>query len=149
MRGRFHPVDGQLYVCGLFAWAGNRAQPGGLYRLRYTGKPVHVPLKLHARPETLELGFSGPLDRAFATDPSRFSVMTWTLRRTEDYGSKHYDERRLKVDAAALSTDARTVMLRIPNLGPSQCMEVVYDLRGEAGEPVKGRLHNSIHHLGN
>ena len=46
MRGRFHPVDGQLYLCGMFAWAGSRTQPGGFYRLRYTGKPVHLPVDL-------------------------------------------------------------------------------------------------------
>ncbi len=40
MRGRFHPTDGQLYTCGMFAWAGNRTQPGGFYRVRYTGKPA-------------------------------------------------------------------------------------------------------------
>ena len=37
---RFHPTDGQLYVCGMFAWAGNQQAPGGLYRIRSTGKPV-------------------------------------------------------------------------------------------------------------
>jgi hypothetical protein len=148
MRGRFHPVDGQLYACGLFAWAGNREQPGGLYRLRYTGKPVHVPIGLHARKDALDLTFSGPLDRSTAADPSLFSVSTWTLRRSASYGSKHYDERTIKVDSVSLSADSRTVSLRIPGLGPTQCMEIVYDLKGSAGEPIKGRLHNTIHHLG-
>ena len=27
MRGRFHPKDGQLYACGMYAWAGDRTQP--------------------------------------------------------------------------------------------------------------------------
>ena len=148
MRGRFHPVDGQLYLCGLFAWAGNRDQPGGLYRLRYTGKPVHVPVGLHARKGRLELTFSGPLDRTTATDPVRFAVSTWTLRRSANYGSGHYDGRQIKVDSASLSADARTISLRIPDLGPTQCMEVVYDLKAKAGERVGGRLHNTIHHLG-
>ena len=83
-----------------------------------------------------------------AADPSQFSVSTWTLRRSANYGSKHYDERTLKVDVASLSTDARTISLRIDGLGPTQCMEIVYDLKGSAGEPVVGRLHNTIHHLG-
>ena len=50
MRGRFNPVDGQLYTCGLFAWAGDRTQPGGFYRVRATGKPMFVPIGLQ-RPE--------------------------------------------------------------------------------------------------
>jgi hypothetical protein len=32
MRGRFNPADGQLYTCGLYAWAGNRQHPGGFFR---------------------------------------------------------------------------------------------------------------------
>jgi hypothetical protein len=148
MRGRFRPDDGQLYLCGLYSWAGDRQQPGGLYRLRYTGKPVHVPVEIHARKDRLELVFSGALDRATAADPARFAVSTWTLRRSAAYGSKHHDERTIKIAAAVLSADARTVTLQIPDLGPTQCMEVVYDLKGAGGEPVAGRLHNTIHHMG-
>ena len=44
IRGRFHPVDGQLYTCGMFAWAGSRQQPGGFYRIRYTGENTFVPV---------------------------------------------------------------------------------------------------------
>ena len=45
MRGRFHPRDGQLYACGMFAWAGSATQPGGLYRIRATGQPMHLPTR--------------------------------------------------------------------------------------------------------
>ena len=48
MRGRFHPKDGQLYACGMFAWAGNQTAPGGFYRIRATGKPMFLPTGLHA-----------------------------------------------------------------------------------------------------
>ena len=27
MRGRFHPTNGHLYTCGMFAWASNQQQP--------------------------------------------------------------------------------------------------------------------------
>src|SRR5262249_33651754 len=50
MRGRFTPADGHLYVCGLFAWAGNQQEPGGLSRIRATGKPASLPIGFHARP---------------------------------------------------------------------------------------------------
>ena len=32
MRGRFHPADGQLYLCGMFAWAGNATAARRLLR---------------------------------------------------------------------------------------------------------------------
>ena len=48
IRGRFHPTNGHLYTCGMFAWAGNQQQPGGFYRVRVTGKPMYLPIQLHA-----------------------------------------------------------------------------------------------------
>ena len=51
MRGRFHPKDGQLYSCGMFAWAGNQTRPGGFYRVRATGKPIVLPVGLRAKEE--------------------------------------------------------------------------------------------------
>jgi len=148
MRGRFHPVNGQLYLCGMFAWAGNREQPGGLYRLRATGKPAHVPIGLHARKGGLAITFSDPLDRASAADAAHYAVSTWSLKRTVNYGSKHHDEATLGVRSATPSDDGRTVVLDIAGLKPTWCMEVVYDLRGSRGEPVTGRVHNTFHRLG-
>ena len=49
MRGRFHPQDHQLYTCGMFAWAGSATHPGGLYRIRYTGEKMLMPIGLAAR----------------------------------------------------------------------------------------------------
>ncbi|HTL17170.1 MAG TPA: DUF6797 domain-containing protein, partial [Patescibacteria group bacterium] len=44
MRGRFHPGNGQLYVCGLVGWASNQQQDGGFFRVRYTGKAAYLPI---------------------------------------------------------------------------------------------------------
>ena len=50
MRGRVNPRDGQVYVCGLKGWQTSATRDGGFYRVRYTGKPVHMPssLNVHA-----------------------------------------------------------------------------------------------------
>jgi putative heme-binding domain-containing protein len=147
MRGRFHPTDGALYCCGMFAWAGNQTQPGGLYRVRATGKPAHLPVGLHARKGGLDLTFSEPLDRSRAADASRYAVKVWSLKRSEKYGSDHYDEHPLRLASAALSEDGRTVSLSLPDLRPTWCMEIKYTLRGSGGEPVEGVIHNTIHRL--
>ena len=81
MRGRFHPSDGQLYLCGLFAWAGSAIHPGGLYRLRATGQPMHLPVGLHATKSGLKLTFTEPLDRA-SLDAKNVQIKTWSLKRT-------------------------------------------------------------------
>jgi len=147
MRGRFHPGNGQLYCCGLFGWAGNREQPGGFYRVRYTGKPLALPLGLHARRQGLEVTFSAPLDAASAADPTHYSTKVWSLKRSARYGSEHYNEHALAVKAVRVSSDARTVLLEIPALAPTACMELKYFLKGAHGEPVEGVVHHTIHHL--
>ncbi len=70
MRGRFHPSNGQLYACGMFAWAGNQTQSGGIYRIRYTGAPLCMPLGLHVQHSNIEIRFSNALDSAAASDYS-------------------------------------------------------------------------------
>jgi putative heme-binding domain-containing protein len=147
MRGRFHSVDGQLYLCGMFAWAGSATEPGGFYRVRYTGKPPHVPVGLEARPGGIAITFTDPLDRATASAASNYSVRHWTLRRSATYGSEHYDERPLDVAGADVSSDGRTVFLKIPGLEPSQCMAIQYRLRASDGSAFSGQIHNTIHAL--
>jgi hypothetical protein len=147
MRGRFSPADGQLYVCGLYAWAGNRQQPGGFYRVRYTGKPAYVPLGLSAGKKELKITFSDRLDAKSAGSLDNVLVKTWSLKRTKDYGSKHYGEKTLAVRRLSLSKDGKTLTVEVPDIAPTWCMEIKYALTGEGGKPVKGTIHNTVHRL--
>lgn len=147
IRGRFHPVDEQLYVCGMFSWAGSQTQSGGLYRVRATGKPAHLPVGLIARQNGMAVTFTDKLDARSARDPKNYSVKVWSLKRTADYGSKHYNERSLKVTSAKLSEDGRQIFLEIPDIAPTWCMEIKYELRSADGKPIQGRIHNTIHKL--
>lgn len=148
MRGRFHPGNGQLYCCGMFAWAGDQTQPGGIYRVRYTGKPVYLPVSLSARKSGVTIRFTGALDPVAASDPKHYAVRTWSLKRTEQYGSKHYDQKRVNVTAAHVSADGQSVELEIADLKPTWCMEIKYNIRAADGAAVNGTVHNTIHHLG-
>jgi len=145
IRGRFHPADGQLYLSGMFAWAGSRTEPGGFYRLRYTGKPVHLPVELHATTDGLELEFTGDVDPAAAENAENYQVKVWDLKRTKSYGSKHYNERQLKVTKATL--DGRRLTLEVPEIEPTWCMEIRYQLKTADGKDLSGVIHNTIHNL--
>lgn len=147
MRGRFHPEDGQLYACGMFAWAGNQTQPGGMYRLRYTGEPVYLPIELKARKGGVELTFSEPVDEETAVEIANYKLKTWTLKRTRNYGSKHYDEKSVAVTSVQLSKDGKRVFMTIPDLKPTWCMEIKYNLKGASGRSFNGTIHNTIHTL--
>lgn len=148
MRGRFHPDDGQLYVAGMHAWAGNATKPGGFYRVRYTGGPLYVPVGLSARKTGLAITFSDPLDPKTATK-GNFAVKVWDIKRTANYGSPHFAEHPLALSKASLSADGKTVTLALPEIAPTRCMEIKYDLHGAgpANPPVQGTIHNTIHSL--
>jgi putative heme-binding domain-containing protein len=148
MRGRFSPADGHLYTCGLFAWAGDRTQPGGLYRIRATGKPMYIPIGLHARKDGVSMTFTGLLDRKSAGDPKNYGARTWSLKRTANYGSDHIDEGPVRIAAVRVSDDGRSVFLEMPEIRPTWCMEITYAIRGESGEAVEGAIDNTIHQLG-
>lgn len=147
MRARFHPKSGHLYTCGMFAWAGTQERPGGFYRVRMTGKPVYVPVGLKANRKGMQITFSAPLDRSSAGDVSRFSVSTWSLKRSERYGSDHVDEKPARVTGVRVSDDARTVQLDVVEMKPTWCMEIKYALKDAQGQPVDGVIHNTVHIL--
>ena len=75
-------------------------------------------------------------------------MQTWSLKRSEQYGSKHYDEKPAKVTAAKLSGDGKTLTLEIADMKPTWSMEIKYDLKASDGSTVKGFFHNTIHRLG-
>ncbi|MDX1962772.1 MAG: DUF6797 domain-containing protein [Pirellulales bacterium] len=146
MRPRFHPTNGQLYVCGMYAWAGNQTLPGGFYRVRYTGRPVDLPIGLAAKSGHVELTFTDKLNPG-AVEAKNFEVKIWSLRRSEDYGSEHINERSLTVAHATLGQDGKSVKLDLPGLEPTWGMEIRYRLSGEDGRDIVGTIHNSIHEL--
>jgi len=146
MRGRFHAADGQLYLCGMFAWAGSATQPGGLYRLRATSEPTTLPVRLEAISGGMRLGFTDPLS-AEGFSERAFQVKVWDLKRSAAYGSKHYNERPLQVTAARLEDSGRTVVLELPELRPTWGMEIRWQLKAADGTPIEGRVHNTVHEL--
>jgi len=93
------------------------------------------------------LGFSDQIRPESAT-PKSIKVTAWDLRRAANYGSKHYNERELKVQSVTVSEDGYTVTLAIPDLPATWGMEIQYSLQSHDGKPVEGKLHNTIHQFG-
>ena len=145
MRGRFGP-DGALYTCGMFAWAGNATAPGGFHRIRRGEKPAYVPLAIHAARGALIVTFSEPFDPA-SVKPDAFALRVWSLKRSKNYGSKHYEEHPIDIQSAKLSTDGRSITLGIPTLAPTQCYELSAKLRSPDGTSVERSIHGTIHQL--
>ncbi len=156
MRGRFRPHDGHLYVTGLMGWVTRAVREGCFQRVRYTGRPAHMPTELHAHANGLAITFSDALDPAVAGDVNSYAIEQWNYRWSEEYGSPDVlpsDPRRrghetVTIRSARLLDDGRTVFLDIPDIRPVMQMSVTYSLRAADGTPFRSGIYNTIHRLG-
>ena len=149
MRGRFHPDDQHLYLCGMAAWSTSQNMRGGdLYRVRYTGKTLTMPVKLNALQTGMKLTFADKLDPSRATDPASYTVQTWDLLRSSLYGSDRYNVKTLSVSNVELTNNNRAVLLTIEGIAPVDVMTIKYDIATEDGTGLQGTVQNTIHNLG-
>jgi hypothetical protein len=155
MRAQFGPADGQLYVAGLRGWQTTAVKDGCLQRVRYTGKPLTLPVAWAVRKTGIDLSFVEPLDRETAADPDSYAAVWFQVESTPEYGSPEFSpldrskrgRQRVEVSAAALSADGKTVSLGIPGLRPVTNLIMKYSLRSAAGAPVQGEASFTVNRL--
>jgi hypothetical protein len=158
MRARFHPIDGQLYVAGLGGgWQAGGPRDGGFYRVRYTGKPVHLPRAFRIEKTGVRLTFPSPLDRAAATDPDNYGIEQWNYKWTEAYGSLEYSveepEKKgrdiVEITAATLSDDRRSVLLELAGFKPVMQMLIETNIQAADGTPIETEIYATINQIPN
>jgi hypothetical protein len=156
-RARFNEKDNALYLTGLRGWQTRAGRDGGFYRLRYTGKPYYLPTALHVLPEELKITFDVPLDKKSAEDPDNYALEQWNYKWTQNYGSPHYkvsdpkqqghDE--IEIDEAALSSDGKTITLKIADLAPVMQLKTKFNIKAADGKEIKSEIHQTINVVGN
>jgi hypothetical protein len=155
MRSRFNAGDGQLYVCGLRGWQTNGGRDGAFQRVRYTGKPVHMPIAFAATRSGIEITFSCALDRASAEDLGNYHVEQYNIIWSAKYGSPEMsvlDPKKQAHDpvplaAAHLKEDGRTVVLDIPGIHPVNCMVTKLKILAADGAAISTEVDNTINLL--
>jgi hypothetical protein len=171
MRGRVNPVDGQLYVSGLRGWQTTALKNGCIQRVRYTGKPVLMPIGLVTHPDGVELRFDQDLDTKSAADPENYRVSVWNYVWSSAYGSpeistqgtgrleeggREYTREELakaehdvlEVQSATVSTDERSVFLKIKGFKPVMQFSLEYDTQSASGAELRGEVVGTVHRLG-
>ncbi len=154
MRAKFRPTDGQLYLAGLFGWAGNKTKAGGFYRVRYTGAPVYMPEAFEVGQDGVRIHFTDPVDPDTASNAGNYFVQAWNYEWTEQYGSPDYrfdgseGRERFDVRWVALSPDNRTVYLRIPDLQPVMQLRVRANVTFSSGEMKRHDIYTTVHKMG-
>ena len=125
-RGRFSPVDGQLYVSGMKGWGHYPADDGCFQRVRYTGGTVQQPVGIRCHRNGVLLRFSAPLDREVAADAARHFAQCWNYRYGPAYGSAEFSPSHygtvghdpLVVRSATVLPDGVSLFLELPDLQP-------------------------------
>jgi hypothetical protein len=148
----FNPKDGQLYVVGLDGWQTGAVQDGSLQRVRYTGKPVHMPSSFRVMANGLEIGFSEPLDKQQLAEAKNYRVEQWNYRWTSTYGSFHYSVNdpnkvghdSVEVLSVSVSADQKTVFLKTKPLRPVDQVHVHIDSATQTGRPVAFDVYGTI-----
>ncbi len=147
MRGRFHPQTGDLYTCGMAVWASNKIQDGGIYRVRRTTAPMHLPVRWMTAKGSITITFDDTLNQASAEDLTHHTLKVWHLERSANYGSKQLNERTLAITQAKLADDGCTLTLTIPTLAPTRGLELQCTLIGYDGKAFTRSIHATIHRL--
>lgn len=155
MRGRFRDHDGQLYVTGLMGWVTSAVREGCFQRVRYTGRPAHLPRELQVHENGILIRFTDPLDRSSAEDIDNYTIQQWQYRWSGEYGSPEFrpsDERRrgrdpVPIRSATLLEDGKSLFLEIADLRPVMQMSLQYALRSPEGSVVRSSIDHTIHQL--
>jgi len=151
-RGRFSPVDGQLYVSGMNGWGNYATEQGCFQRVRYTGEPVQLPIGFHVHSNGVAIQFPSKLDAKFVEQANEHFAQAWNYRYSAAYGSAeystlHYGARghdRLTITSSRVLNDnlqgdgargeGRTLFLEIPELVP--CNQLHLQIAVASGQRV-------------
>jgi hypothetical protein len=166
-RAVFHP-DGSMYVVGFRGWQTNAAKEAGLQRIRRNDKEANpLPSAMEVTKEGIKLTFNVELDDELASDPTSFTAQRWNYVRGPQYGSgqfsvdnpdktaevnaikkeskNHRKPDTVKITAAKLGADKKSVLLTVAGHKPSQQFKLDYDLEANDGGEIIGTIHSTIH----
>jgi hypothetical protein len=153
-RGRFHPRAHHLYLTGLRGWQTAAVRDGCFQRVRLQ-EEFPTPVRYSTSPNNFTLTFSEPLDRELAEDLESYSAEMWNYKWSSTYGSPDFSvatpdkqgRDSVKITAAKLSEDGRTVVLTIPEMRAAMQFAINFNLETERGEPLQNAIYATINEL--
>lgn len=157
MRGRVNAFDGQVYVTGLNGWNDNGRvglADNGIYRVRYTDKPLRMITDCQVEPDGLRLEFNFQLDPTSAADIASYVAQQWNYKWTGNYGSGNYHpvtgepgKQSVVVSDIQLSEDRKTVHLHIPELQPVHQLHLQLNVNDSSGDPFSETIYWTVHRV--
>ena len=156
-RGRFSPVDGDLYIAGSMGWQTWGPWDGCLDRIRHTGSNTHLPTPaaVQTLPDGFELFFTEPLDADIDLQLRHFEILQWNYYWSGNYGSAHWrttswmEEGQDVIPVLGANFNAATNSIRLiaPELRPAMQTRIGYGVRAASGTWLEGLLWATTHRV--
>jgi hypothetical protein len=155
MRGRFNPVDGQMYLVGMRGWQTDGSRDGCLQRIRYNGKAIHMPLSAKVSAGGIQITFTDALDGETAGAADSYSAEWCNIQWTGNYGSPEFwvsepakkGREPLPIQSATLLPDGKTVSLKLDGLKPVHHLVIRYKIKGADGAAISQELDYTINKI--
>lgn len=114
---RYDPAAGIIFAGGSNrGWASRGSKPFTFERVRWTGKIPFEIQTMSANRDGFTLNFTEPVDPTTAGNPASYTMTAWTYIYQAAYGSPEVDQSTPKITAATVSTDKKSVRLKIDGL---------------------------------
>lgn len=123
---RFDQKAGLLFAGGSNrGWASRGSKPFTFERVKWTGKTPFEIDTMTANRDGFTLNFTEPVDPVTAANPASYSMSAWTYILQAEYGSPQVDPATPKIVSATVSSDKKSVRLKIDGLvrGHVHCLE--------------------------
>jgi hypothetical protein len=149
-RAAFAP-DGSLFLGQTDrGWGSTGGKSFGLQRLVWSGE---VPFEIETMKLTadgFDVRFTRPVDRSAAATPANWSLSHYHYLYRQAYGSPQQDITPVKVSAATVSADGRTVRLKLPELRAGKIYELHHtNLRAADGTaPLHTAAYYTLNRVG-
>jgi hypothetical protein len=130
--------DGSLFVGGTDrGWGARGGKPFALQRTKWTGALPFEVQTMRARQGGFELTFTKPVDASIASEPSSYSIETYTYIYQSSYGSPEVDQTTPTIQSVKVSDDGLSVRLKIDKLQIGHVHELrLPGVRTRSGQPL-------------
>ncbi len=176
-RGRFSPIDGQLYLSGLKGWTTTAVRDGCLQRVRFVSKSdreqdaklpandllenkhldqsTFLPIRYKVVANGIQLGFSEEIDPK-SIRPDSISVQAWNYRYSKNYGSPEFKisspnqqgRDTWRVNSARVFNEGHDLFIEIPGIGVADQVGVSMKLDSRNGISYESTIYATIKSIG-
>jgi hypothetical protein len=118
-------------------WGSRGSRPFTFERVKWTGKTPFEIQTMTATPDGFNLNFTEPVDPATAADPASYAMEAWTYILQSSYGSPEVDQATPTITAATVSSDKKSVRLKINGLVRGHVHHLASKgVKSAAGQPL-------------